>query len=185
MSYSLCVVLFLGLPRWLSGKKSACNAGDPSLIPGSGRSPGEGNGNPLQHSCLENPMENRTWQSTVHGVAKSRTLLKWLKQQQILCMITLLLFLYFFWRWGGLYFRLVVIFRLITSMRPSGLCPHLGFCYFICQLWVPSLDADLFSLWDGWAHRASPGSPRPTVQSLSAHTRFTHIFSTLFPIFVL
>ena len=45
-----------GLPRWLSGKESACQAGDMGLIPGSGRSPGEGNGNPLQYSCLENPM---------------------------------------------------------------------------------------------------------------------------------
>ena len=46
-----------GLPRWFSGKESACNAGDVGSIPGSGRSPGEGNGNPLQYSCLENPMD--------------------------------------------------------------------------------------------------------------------------------
>ena len=49
-----------GLPQWLSGKESACNAGDTgdlSLIPGSGRSPGEGDSNPLQYSCLENPMD--------------------------------------------------------------------------------------------------------------------------------
>ena len=45
----------LGLPWWLSVKESACNAGDPGSIPGSGRSPGEGNGNPLQDSCLESP----------------------------------------------------------------------------------------------------------------------------------
>jgi len=45
-----------GLPRWLSGKESACNAGDPGSIPRLGRSPGEGNGNPLQYSCLENPL---------------------------------------------------------------------------------------------------------------------------------
>ena len=49
------------------------SAGDPSLIPGSGRSPGEGNGNPLQYSCLENPMDEGAWYATVHGVAKSRT----------------------------------------------------------------------------------------------------------------
>ena len=54
-------------------KQSACNVGDPGSIPGSGRSPGEGNGNPLQYSCLENPMEGGAWQATVHGVAKSRT----------------------------------------------------------------------------------------------------------------
>ena len=52
---------------------SACNAGDPGSIPGLGRSPGEGNGNPLQYSCLENPMDRGAWWATVHGVAKSRT----------------------------------------------------------------------------------------------------------------
>ena len=49
------------------------NAGDLGLIPGSGRSPGEGNGNSLQYSCLENPMDQRAWWATVHGVTKSRT----------------------------------------------------------------------------------------------------------------
>ena len=53
------------------GKASAYNAGDPGSIPGSGRSPGEGNGNPLQHSCLENPMDRGAWWAAVHGVAKS------------------------------------------------------------------------------------------------------------------
>ena len=54
-------------------KASACNAGDLSLIPGSGGSPGEGNGNPFQYSCLENPMDGGAWWATVHGVAKSQT----------------------------------------------------------------------------------------------------------------
>ena len=52
---------------------SACNAGELGSIPGSGRSPGEGNGNPLQYSCLENPMDGGAWWATVHGVEKSRT----------------------------------------------------------------------------------------------------------------
>ena len=52
---------------------SACNAGDLGLIPGLGRSPGEGNGKALQYSCLENPMDGGAWQATVHGVAQSRT----------------------------------------------------------------------------------------------------------------
>ena len=52
---------------------SACNAGDPSLIPGSGRSPGGGNVSPLQYSCLENPMRGGACWATVHGVARSRT----------------------------------------------------------------------------------------------------------------
>ena len=55
------------------GKASACNAGDLGLIPGSGRYPGEGNGNPLQYSCLENSMDRGAWWAIVHEVAKSRT----------------------------------------------------------------------------------------------------------------
>ena len=54
-------------------KASAYNAGDPGSIPGLGRSPGEGNGSPLQSSCLENPMDRGAWQAKVHGVAKSQT----------------------------------------------------------------------------------------------------------------
>ena len=54
-------------------KASACNAGDPSLILGWGRSPEEGNGNPLQYSCLENPMDMGAWRATAHGVVKSWT----------------------------------------------------------------------------------------------------------------
>ena len=63
----------LGFPGGSEDKAPACNAGDPGSIPGLGRSPGEGNGNPLQYSCLENPMERGAWRATVHGVAKSRT----------------------------------------------------------------------------------------------------------------
>ena len=54
-------------------KDPLANAGDKSSIPGSGRSPGEGNGNPLEYSCLRNPMERGAWWAAVHGVAKSRT----------------------------------------------------------------------------------------------------------------
>ena len=56
-----------GLPRWLSGKESACQAGDTGSIPGSERSPGQGNGNPLQYSCLGNPMDRGAWQAIGHG----------------------------------------------------------------------------------------------------------------------
>ena len=54
-------------------QESACDAGDQGSIPGSGRSSGEGNGNPPQCSCLENPMDRGAWQATVHGVTKSQT----------------------------------------------------------------------------------------------------------------
>ena len=62
-----------GFPDSSAGKESTCNAGDLGLIPGLGRSPEEENGNPLQYSCLENPMDGGAWLATVHGVAKSRT----------------------------------------------------------------------------------------------------------------
>ena len=62
-----------GFPGGSEDKASACNAGNPGLIPGLGRSPGEGNGNPLQYSCLENPMDRGVWRDAVHRVAKSRT----------------------------------------------------------------------------------------------------------------
>ena len=60
----------MGFPGGSEVKASASNAGDPGSIPGLGRSPGEGNGNPLQYSCLENPMDGEAWWATVHGVAK-------------------------------------------------------------------------------------------------------------------
>ena len=63
----------LGLPYSSDGKESACNAGDPDSIPGSGRSPEEVNGNPLQHSCLENSMDRGAWKATVHRVTKNWT----------------------------------------------------------------------------------------------------------------
>ena len=63
----------MDLPCSSYGKESACNAGDLGSIPGLGRSLGEGNGNPLQCSCLENPMDRGAWWATVYGVAKSQT----------------------------------------------------------------------------------------------------------------
>ena len=65
-----------GLPWWLSGKESTCQAGDLDSTSGLGRSPEEGNSNPLQYSCLGNPMDRGAWLSIVHGVAKAT------KQQQ-------------------------------------------------------------------------------------------------------
>ena len=67
-----CIPYF-GLPRWLSGKESACNAGDAGWVPGLERSPGEGNGNPLRYSCLGNLMDRVAWWVTVCGIAKSQT----------------------------------------------------------------------------------------------------------------
>ena len=62
-----------GFPSGSDGKESTYNAGDLSSIPGSGKSPGEGNDYPLQNFCLENSMDKGAWRATVHGVAKGRT----------------------------------------------------------------------------------------------------------------
>ena len=68
---TVCVYTTQGFPGGSDSKESACNAGDPDFIPGSGRSPGKGNGNPLQYSCLENYMDRGAWWTTVHGVRES------------------------------------------------------------------------------------------------------------------
>ena len=64
---------FLGFPGGSNGKESACSMGDLGLSPGLGRSPGEGNGYPLQYSGLENSMDRGAWQATVHGVSNRWT----------------------------------------------------------------------------------------------------------------
>ena len=61
----------MGLARWLSGKESACQVVNPGWIPGLVRSPGGGNGNSLQYSCLKNSMDREAWRATVHGVTES------------------------------------------------------------------------------------------------------------------
>ena len=75
--YFKCLIevqlIYCGFPCDSDGKESACSAGDPGLITGLGRSPGEGNGNALQYSCLEDPMDGGAWQATVCDVAKSQT----------------------------------------------------------------------------------------------------------------
>ena len=63
----------MSLPGGSDSKESACNAGDRGLIPVSKRSPGEGNGNPLQYSCLENSMDRGAWRATIYGVTESDT----------------------------------------------------------------------------------------------------------------
>ena len=60
----------VGFPSGSDGKESTCKAGDPDLIPGSGRFAREGNGAPLQYTCLENPMDREAWQATAHAVAQ-------------------------------------------------------------------------------------------------------------------
>ena len=72
----------MGFPDGSDSRKSACNAGDLGLIPGLGRSPGKGNGNPLQHSCLGNPMDRGAWWAIVHGVTKESDMTERLNNNQ-------------------------------------------------------------------------------------------------------
>ena len=74
IQFKLCTQDCIGFLHTSVGQSSACNAGDLDLIPGLGRSPGEGNGNPLQYSCLENPMDRGAWQATVHQLQESYTI---------------------------------------------------------------------------------------------------------------
>ena len=71
--FIFAMVIIIGLPYSSDGRESACNTGNLGSIPRSGRSPGEGNGNPLQYSCLENLMDRGVLQVIVHGVTKSQT----------------------------------------------------------------------------------------------------------------
>ena len=75
MYYVLYIIIIhkQGFPDRSVGKESACNEGDQGLIPGLGRSPGEGNGYPFQHSCLENSVDRGAWRATVHRVTESQT----------------------------------------------------------------------------------------------------------------
>ena len=75
--------IILGFTGGSAGKESVCNAGDLGLIPGLGRSPGEGNGNPLQCSGLENPKDRGAWWASIYGVAKSQTQLSLSQTEQI------------------------------------------------------------------------------------------------------
>ena len=81
---------FSGLPWWLSSEDFACKKGDAGLIPGSGRSPGEGSGSQLQYSCLGNPMDKGAWQAAVHGNTRVRYNLVTKEQQCLLYVLRLI-----------------------------------------------------------------------------------------------
>ena len=129
----------MGLPWWLSGKESACKVGDVGLIPESERSPGEGNGNPLQYSYLENPMDRGAWSVTVHEVARESDMTQWLKTTPQ--------------RDSLLLFQFSGPFLLLQNkvwLKSSDIFPVLAF---MPQLWDESLPRrlegpqNLFTLW--------------------------------------
>ena len=113
-------------PGASDSKESACNAGDPCSIPGSGRSPGGGHGNPLQYPCLENPMDTGAWGATVHGVTKSQTRLKGLSMH---AGTTFLKFCDGVW--GGRPKTLPATEHRLLHLCPLGPCPSSS--SFICQ----------------------------------------------------
>ena len=99
------------------GKETAYSAGDPGSIPGLERSPRYGNGNPLQYSCLENPMDRGAWQATVHGLASARHDL--MTKPPPLNLIKLLRFFFFFSFFSVTFFIVVI-----------NLCPYIGLLQF-------------------------------------------------------
>ena len=108
-------IVSLCFPSGLGGKVSAFNAEDPDLIPGSGKSLGEGNGNLLQYSCLEIPMDRGACQATVHGVTKS---LMWLSNYHFHCVIGMHLkrnYLFIFYTKNSLYWGIPINNTVIVS----------------------------------------------------------------------
>ena len=114
----------LGFPGGSYGKASVCNAGNPGSIPGSGRSPGEGNGNPLQYSCLENPMDRGAWQATVLGVTKSQTRLSNFTLLMTQCTIQNVIFVF---RFLKIEVQLICKSVLVSGAQQSDSVIHIFF----------------------------------------------------------
>ena len=121
---------YLVFPGGSDGKESVCHAGDPGWIPGLGRSPGEGDGNPFQYSCLENPMDRGAGWATVHGVTKSQT---WLST----CMTLPF--------WTSPVPRPALLLRLWSLALPEWPCsPVTAQCYLCCIPYTPIRAAQRF-----------------------------------------
>ena len=130
----------MGFPGGSEGKASACSTGDPGSIPGPGRSPGEGNGNPLQYSCLENPKNEEAWQAAVHGVAKNQT---WLssftftfsrRMYPVSCSFD---FYFHIPKYTDkVYFPSCLIWQYLSSIHEELLCEFCTRFWLNCQLFV-------------------------------------------------
>ena len=117
------------------GKESACNSGDPGSIPGSRRSSAEGNGNPLQYSCVENSMDRRAWRVTAHGIAKSGTQLSdyhYYYYQAYFCELTIHLFCLFLM---DCLFHVDFYQLFINSLRTE--IPFLNFAFHFYCIFLP------------------------------------------------
>ena len=148
------------ITRWLSGKESACDVGA-GLIPVWGRSPGEGNGNPLQYSCLENPMDRWAWRATVRGVATELNLMT--KQPATPSL------------WG------------CFLLCKSGLCSQLHSCWFLYCSEIPGWDGEwswnstLFHLCSPSPHRSNPSSPTVSLSRGCIHGGCGPVFPLIHP----
>ena len=117
-----------GFPGGSEGKESACNAGNPGSIPGLGRSPEKGNGNPLQYSCLENSMDREAWWATIYGITESDTTEQptlEVKEKPVIFMLTFkpIFLIKFFLFCFVLFFNKVLTNRSVMSdsLQPHGL----------------------------------------------------------------
>ena len=108
------IIFSQGLPWWLRGKELACNAGNPGSIPGWGRSPGVGNGHPLQYSCLENPMDRGVWWATVHGLTWVRVGHDWAQHTCNTHYITYIVYIY-------IHIAIYIIFK--ADSTPASTAP--------------------------------------------------------------
>ena len=119
MSWSPTWAVYSGFPGGLDGKESTCNAGDPGSIPGLGRSPGEGNGYPLQYSCLKTSMDREAWWAIVCGVTKSQT--------QLTLLLIPALLTYYLCDLGQCVQSCKPHFPYLKNTDANSIC-HIGFC---------------------------------------------------------
>ena len=129
----------IGFPSRFSGKESACNAEDLGSISGLERSPGGGNGNLLQYSCQENPMDRGAWRATVHGISKSQTQLKWQHPHRHACIECILgmacdkiRHIWYIWLHGGIRGKTPQAF-LWKAVGKKAKAFSKSFLYHICQ----------------------------------------------------
>ena len=119
------IYIYGGFPHSSVSKEFACNAGDQGLIPGLGRSPGEGNGNQLQYFCLENPMDRRAWWATVHGVTRDGHDLMTISPPHMYVYMCVYIYIYIY-IYISVLIQILFPFRLLENAEQSSLCYTVG-----------------------------------------------------------